>query len=483
MILDTPLIFDLPQSGDKKNRLIRDCDVEKPNFKAYYQDNSLNELPDIPDLAEIQVVRHFTNMSAKNFGVENGPYILGSCTMKYNPKVNEDMAALPGFNNTHPLQPVETVQGNLELLYRLEKLLNEIFAMDAFTFQPSAGAHGELTGVMMIKAYHESRQDKKRKIMLIPDSAHGTNPASAAMSEFDIREIKSNEHGQVDVEDLKNKLDDTVAGIMLTNPNTIGIFEKDVKEITNLVHESGGLCYYDGANANAILMQTRPGDMGFDIVHLNVHKTFSTPHGGGGPGAGPVGVKDFLKPFLPLPIIEKKADQFTLDYNRPLSIGKVRAYTGSFGIFVRTYAYILAYGANGLKEVSEAAVANANYLLGKLRDYYQLPFDEDAMHEFVITGQWQKDENGVKTTDIAKRLIDLGYHPPTIYFPLIVHEAMMIEPTETETEEGLEGLASAFIQIAIEAKNNPDLLKTAPHHMPIKRPDETKAARTPILKA
>ena len=340
-----------------------------------------------------------------------------------------------------------------------------------------------LTGVMMIKAYHESRQDKKRKIMLIPDSAHGTNPASAAMSEFDIREIKSNEHGQVDVEDLKNKLDDTVAGIMLTNPNTIGIFEKDVKEITNLVHESGGLCYYDGANANAILMQTRPGDMGFDIVHLNVHKTFSTPHGGGGPGAGPVGVKDFLKPFLPLPIIEKKADQFTLDYNRPLSIGKVRAYTGPFGIFVRTYAYILAYGANGLKEVSEAAVANANYLLGKLRDYYQLPFDEDAMHEFVITGQWQKDENGVKTTDIAKRLIDLGYHPPTIYFPLIVHEAMMIEPTETETEEGLEGLASAFIQIAIEAKNNPDLLKTAPHHMPIKRPDETKAARTPILKA
>ncbi|NLJ94161.1 MAG: aminomethyl-transferring glycine dehydrogenase subunit GcvPB [Clostridiaceae bacterium] len=483
MIQETPLIFDLPQNADKQNRLIKACDVKKPDFKEYYQEDYAETLPDIPDLAEIQVVRHFTNMSSKNFGVENGPYILGSCTMKYNPKINEDMAALPGFNNTHPLQPSETVQGNLELLYRLEILLNEIFGMDAFTFQPSAGAHGELVGVMMIKAYHQARQDTKRKIMLIPDSAHGTNPASAAMAEFDIREVKSNQHGRVDLDDLKNKLDDTVAGIMLTNPNTLGIFEDEVKEMTDLVHAAGGLCYYDGANANAILMQTRPGDMGFDVVHLNVHKTFSTPHGGGGPGAGPVGVKDILKPFLPTPVVEKKNDQFVLDHDLPQSIGKVRAFTGSFGIYIRTYAYILTYGAEGLKEVSEAAVANANYLLEKLRNHYELPFDVPPMHEFVITGQKQKKENGVKTTDIAKRLIDLGFHPPTVYFPLIVPEAMMIEPTETETEEGLEGLVSAFIQIAKEAKSDPDLLKTSPHHMPIRRPDETLAARKPILKA
>lgn len=482
MIQETCLIFDLPQSGDTVNRLIKPCDIEKPDFSTLYGEAYTAELPDLPNLAEIQVLRHFTNVSAKNFGVENGPYVLGSCTMKYNPKVNENMAALPGFTRTHPLQPVETVQGNLELLYRLEQALNEIFAMDAFTFQPSAGAHGELTGVMMIKAYHEANQDFKRKIMLIPDSAHGTNPASAAMSEFKVREVKSDQHGRVDLTDLKSKLDDTVAGIMLTNPNTLGIFEKDVQEITNLVHQAGGLCYYDGANANAILMQTRPGDMGFDIVHLNVHKTFSTPHGGGGPGAGPVGVREQLKPFLPKPIVVKKGDAYDLDYKRPQSIGKVRAFTGSFGILVRTFAYILAYGSNGLKEVSEGAVANANYLFEKIKPYYHVPYDEPAMHEFVITGEKQKEENGVKTTDIAKRLIDCGYHPPTIYFPLIVHEAMMVEPTETETLEGLDGLADAFIQIAQEAKENPEILQAAPHNMPITRPNETKAAREPILR-
>ncbi len=483
MVQETCLIFDLPQSGTIDNRIVKTCDVEKIDFSSFYGDAYTDELPEIPNLAEIQVLRHFTNMSSKNFGVENGPYVLGSCTMKYNPKVNENMAALPGFANTHPLQPVSTVQGNLELLYRLEKDLNDIFGMDAFTFQPSAGAHGELTGVMMIKAYHEAKHDVKRKVMLIPDSAHGTNPASAAMSEFKVKEVKSNKHGRVDLEDLKSKLDDTVAGIMLTNPNTLGIFEKDVKEITDLVHQAGGLCYYDGANANAILMQTRPGDMGFDVVHLNVHKTFSTPHGGGGPGAGPVGIKEILKPFLPKPVVVKTEDGFDLDYQRPQSIGKVRAFTGSFGILVRTYAYILAYGAEGLREVSEAAVANANYLFEKVKDYYHVPYHEQAMHEFIITGENQKAENGVKTTDIAKRLIDNGYHPPTIYFPLIVHEAMMVEPTETETLEGLDGLADAFIEIAKEAKEDPEILKTAPHKMPITRPDETRAAREPVLKA
>ncbi len=483
MVYETKLIFDLPQLREAENRLIKPCDVETPNFASYYGEHYAEVLPDLPNLAEIQVLRHFTNLSSKNFGVENGPYVLGSCTMKYNPKVNENMAALPGFAMTHPLQPAETVQGNLELIYKLERKLNVILGMDAFTFQPSAGAHGELTGIMMIKAYHEANNDTERKVMLIPDSAHGTNPASAAMSGFKTREIKSNQHGRVDIEDLKSKLDHTVAGIMMTNPNTLGLFETEVKEITDLVHQAGGLCYYDGANANAILMQTRPGDMGFDVVHINVHKTFSTPHGGGGPGAGPVGVKKILEPFLPKPVVKKSGENFSLDYDRPQSIGHVRAFTGSFGILIRTYAYILAYGAAGLKEVSEAAVANANYLLSKIRDDYDLPYAEPPMHEFVITGMRQKNENDVKTTDIAKRLIDAGYHPPTIYFPLIVHEAMMVEPTETETLEGLDGMADAFIEIAKEAKENPEILKTAPHHTPIGRPDETKAARQPILRA
>ncbi|HHT25044.1 MAG TPA: aminomethyl-transferring glycine dehydrogenase subunit GcvPB [Clostridiaceae bacterium] len=488
MKYQTNLIFDLPETGDNANRILRKCDVIKPNFAEFYGEDLLRQEDlDIPNLSEIQVLRHYTNMSSKNFGVENGPYPLGSCTMKYNPKVNENMANLPGFRNTHPLQPVETVQGNLTLLYNLEQQLNDILGMDYFTFQPSAGAHGELTGIMMIKAYHEANGDFARKVMLIPDSAHGTNPASAAMAEFEIREIKSNTDGLIDVADLKQKIDDKVAGIMLTNPNTLGLFEKDVQEITGLVHAAGGLCYYDGANANAILMQTRPGDMGFDVVHLNVHKTFGTPHGGGGPGAGPVGIKKILEPFLPKPVIKKTDNsnraKFILDYDRPQSIGKVRAFTGSFSVCVKTYAYILAYGRQGLAEVSEAAVANARYLLERVRNSYHVPYNEPAMHEFVITAAWQKEKYGVITTDIAKRLIDYGYHPPTVYFPLIVPEAMMVEPTDTETLEGLEGLADAFNAIAEEAVENPELLKNAPHDKPITRPDETKAARNPILKA
>lgn len=484
MLLNTEskLIFEYQETGAQNKRFIPASDVEIPDLAGFYgKENMRAEEANLPNLSEIEVLRHYTNLSLKNFGVENGPYVLGSCTMKYNPKINENMANLPGFAMTHPLQPVETVQGNLELLANLEQQLNAILGMDAWTFQPAAGAHGELTGVMMIKQYHRKRGDDKRTVMLIPDAAHGTNPASAAMAEFDVVEIKSNDKGLVDIEDLKSKLNDTVAGIMLTNPNTLGLFEEECQEITELVHEAGGLCYYDGANLNAIMMQARPGDMGFDVVHLNVHKTFSTPHGGGGPGAGPVGVKDILKPYLPLPVVEKQGDKYTLNYDLPDSIGKVRAYTGSFAIFVRTYAYILAYGRKGLREVSEGAVANANYLFKKVKDVYDAPLDRPVMHEFIITSKLQKEQNGITTLDIAKRLIDFGFHPPTIYFPLIVPEVMMVEPTETETLDGLNGLSDAYHKIAEEVLENPDIVREAPHKTPISRPDEATAARKPIV--
>ncbi|HHU07317.1 MAG TPA: aminomethyl-transferring glycine dehydrogenase subunit GcvPB, partial [Clostridiaceae bacterium] len=362
MYKDTKLIFDYT-TKTKANRLIAPLDVDKADLASFYGSDYREELPDIPDIDEITVVRHYTNLSSKNYGVETGTYPLGSCTMKYNPKINEDMASLAGFAMTHPLQPEETVQGNLELLYLLERNFCDIFGMDRFTFQPSAGAHGEQTGLLLIKAYHEDRGDTKRKVMIVPDSAHGTNPASAAMVGYEVREVASDERGLVDINALREIMGDDVAGLMLTNPNTLGLFERDIEQITKLVHDCGGLVYYDGANANAILMQTRPGDMGFDVVHLNVHKTFSTPHGGGGPGAGPVGCKDFLAPYLPKPVVVKQDDRFSLDYDLPKSVGKVRAFTGSFGILVRAYAYVLANGAKELKEVSEGAVANARYVM------------------------------------------------------------------------------------------------------------------------
>lgn len=479
---DLKLIFDYT-TKTKTNRLIAPLEFDRPDLASFYGDNYSTDLPDIPDLDEVTVVRHYTNLSSLNYGVETGTYPLGSCTMKYNPKINEDMAALDGFAFTHPLQPVQTVQGNLELLYNLEQKLCDILGMDHFTFQPSAGAHGEHTGLLMIKAYHEDRGDSKRKIILVPDSAHGTNPASAAMVGYQVREVASTDEGLVDLNALRELMSDEVAGLMLTNPNTLGLFETEVLEITKLVHDCGGLVYYDGANANAILMQTRPGDMGFDLVHLNLHKTFSTPHGGGGPGAGPVGCKSFLAPYLPKPIVEKQADKFSLNYDRPKSIGKVRAFTGSFAVVVRAYAYILANGADGLREVSEGAVANANYVLAKVRRAYDIASELSPMHEFVITGERQKQNCGCTTLDIAKRLIDYGFHPPTVYFPLIVPEAMMVEPTETESRQDLDALADAFLTIAEEAKTNPELLKTAPHYTPIARPDETLAARKPKVKA
>ncbi len=481
MYKKTPLIFDMKEDSNP-NQLIAPLDVEKPDFAEFFGSQYSDQEPAMPNLSEVNVVRHYTNLSSKNYGVENGFYPLGSCTMKYNPKINEDMAALPGFHATHPLQPVETVQGNLELIYDLERKLCDVFGMDNFTFQPSAGAHGEQTGLLLIKAYHEDRGDTKRDVMIVPDAAHGTNPASSMMVGYKVREVKSDEKGMVDIEALKEALGDDVAGLMLTNPNTLGIFDTNIKQITDLVHEAGGLVYYDGANANAILMQVRPGDMGFDCVHSNVHKTFSTPHGGGGPGAGPVGCKAFLAPYLHKPTVEKGDNGYYLDYDRPKSMGKVRAFAGSFLVMVRAYCYLLSTGAEGLKEVSEGAVANTNYIKGKLAGVYHQPVEQPAMHEFVLSAEWQKERYGCSALDVAKRLIDYGYHPPTMYFPLIVHEALMIEPTETETQEELDGFIAAMKQIAQEAAENPQLLHDAPHDAPIGRPDETKAAREPKVK-
>ncbi|WP_372995532.1 aminomethyl-transferring glycine dehydrogenase subunit GcvPB [Lutispora sp.] len=475
------LIFEVSKEGRKAYSL-PPCDVEEKELNSLIPDSLLRDDEiDLPEVSEIDVVRHYTNISNKNYGVDTGFYPLGSCTMKYNPKINEDMAALGGFANLHPYQPEETVQGALELMYQLDRMLAEITGMERVTLQPAAGAHGELTGLMIMKAYHESRGDKKRNKIIVPDSAHGTNPASAAVAGFEIIEIESDKNGAVDLEKLKEVLSDEIAGLMLTNPSTLGLFEQNIKEIADLVHEAGGLLYYDGANANAIMGIVRPGDMGFDVIHLNLHKTFSTPHGGGGPGSGPVGVRKDLVKFLPVPMIEKKDDRFVLDYDRPDSIGKVKSFYGHFGVAIKAYAYILSMGAAGLKEVSQKAVLNANYIMNKLKKHYYLPIDQVCKHEFVLGGL-KEDENHISTLDIAKRLLDYGYHPPTVYFPLIVSEAIMIEPTETESIETLDGFIDTMIKIAQEAKENPEMLKTAPHNTPVRRIDEAKAARNLVLK-
>lgn len=478
------LIFELSREGRRGYTL---PELNMPNGMA----SSLEDIipskhlrkvdAELPEVSEVDVVRHFTKLSNKNYGVDAGFYPLGSCTMKYNPKINEDMCNLQGFNRIHPLQPEETVQGALEMMYNLSGMLCEISGMDACSLQPAAGAHGELTGLMIIKAYHENRNDSKRKNIIVPNSAHGTNPASAAVAGFNTIEIKSTDDGRVDLNALRAVLNDETAGLMLTNPNTLGLFEKDIFEIQKMVHEVGGLLYYDGANMNAIMGITRPGDMGFDVIHLNLHKTFSTPHGGGGPGSGPVGVKKHLAKFLPVPVIDKHSDKYTLNYNMPESIGKIKSFYGNFGVLVRAYTYILTMGAEGLKEASEMAVLNANYLKEVLKKHYNLPMDEVCKHEFVLSGLINSHE--VSTLDIAKRLIDYGFHPPTVYFPLIVEQAMMIEPTETESKETLDHFAEALIKIAAEAVENPDILKSAPHDTPVRRLDEVKAARTPLLTA
>lgn len=475
------LIFELSVPGRNTN-LLPECDVDETDITDMIPAELLRkEEADLPELGEVDVVRHFTHLSQKNYGVDSGFYPLGSCTMKYNPKVNEEVSRLDGFLKVHPYQPEETVQGCLELLYKTDRFLCEITGMDRFTLQPAAGAHGEMTGLMIIKAYHENNRDYKRKKIIVPDSAHGTNPASAATAGFEVVEVKSNERGGVDIDALKELMSDEIAGLMLTNPNTLGLFDENIDLIAKIVHDAGGLLYYDGANANAIIGISRPGDMGFDVVHLNLHKTFSTPHGGGGPGSGPVGVKKHLEPFLPKPVAEFDNGKYYFDYDRPLSIGKVKSFYGNFLVVVKAYAYIRSLGAEGLRRVSEAAVLNANYIKEKLKKYYHLPYDRTCMHEVVFSGQEQK-KYGVSTLDIAKRLLDFGYHPPTIYFPLIVKEAFMVEPTETESKETLDEFIEAMIEIANEAETDPEKLLQAPHSTPVLRLDEANAARRPVLK-
>lgn len=471
------LLIEVSKEGRKSYSLPK-LDVEEQKLTDMLDYNMIKKTDlELPELSELDVVRHYTLLSNKNFGVDTGFYPLGSCTMKYNPKIDEDMASLKGFTSLHPYQPAKTAQGALELMYNLSESLAEITGMDKVTLQPSAGAHGEFTGLMIIKAYHQNRGDSKRTKVIVPDSAHGTNPASAMMAGFKIVQVESTKDGAVDIEKLKEVLGDEVAALMLTNPSTLGLFEKNIKEISELVHNAGGLLYYDGANTNAIMGITRAGDMGFDVVHLNLHKTFAAPHGGGGPGSGPVGVKKDLIPFLPVPVVEKVNDEYILDYDRELSIGKIKNFYGNFGVIVKSYAYVLTMGRDGLKKASQMAVLNANYLKENLKDTFKLPIDQICKHEFVLSGP----HGELNTTDIAKRMLDYGYHPPTIYFPLIIPEALMIEPTESESVETLDKFIDAMKQIAKEAEENPELLKTAPHNTIIKRVDDARAVKKPIL--
>lgn len=475
------LIFEVSREGRIAYKL-PECGIDCSDIKDIIPGNLLRDKDaELPEVSEVDVIRHYTLLSNKNYGVDNGFYPLGSCTMKYNPKINEDIAFQPDFTNLHPYQDEKTVQGALELMYDLGNKLSEISGMDQVTLQPAAGAHGELTGLMIIKSYHQKRGDLKRTKIIVPDSAHGTNPASANVAGFTIVEVKSDKNGLVDIESLKSVLNDEIAGLMLTNPNTLGLFDTNIKEISDLVHETGGLVYYDGANLNAIMGIARPGDMGFDVVHMNLHKTFATPHGGGGPGSGPVGVKKELIEFLPVPIIEKKNDEYLLNYNKPFSIGKVKSFYGNFNVMIKAYCYILTMGAEGLRKSSQMAVLNANYIKNKLKDYYKQPIDSVCKHEFVLAGLSEAC-GGVNTLDVAKRLLDYGYHPPTIYFPLIIDSAIMIEPTETESKETLDGFIDVMIKIAKEATEDPELISTAPHNTPVRRLDEVKAARTPTVR-
>lgn len=475
------LIFQLSQEGRMGYDLPK-CDVPSVDAIQEIDERYMREKPlAFPEVSELEVIRHYTALSNMNFGVESGFYPLGSCTMKYNPKINEEIARLDSLVHIHPYQPVSTVQGSLGIMHKLSESLAEVSGMDAVTLQPAAGAHGELTGLMMIKAYHEDRGDYVRKKIIIPDSAHGTNPATAASAGFDIIEIKSNERGAVDLGALREALGDDTAGLMLTNPSTLGLFETNIREIADMVHEAGGLLYYDGANMNAVMGITRPGDMGFDVMHFNLHKTFSTPHGGGGPGSGPVGVKALLEPFLPSPVINKGETSYTLDYDRPKTIGKVKGFYGNYGVILKALSYIETMGGNGLKESAKMAVLNANYLMFKLKEHFNLPYDQVCKHEFVLAGV-KGGELTTNTLDFAKRLIDYGYHPPTIYFPLIVSEAMMIEPTESESKGSLDEFAEVMIRISKEATDQPELLHKAPVNGHVKRVDEAKAARALVLK-
>ncbi|WP_054949420.1 aminomethyl-transferring glycine dehydrogenase subunit GcvPB [Numidum massiliense] len=483
MSREQALIFEISRPGRVAYSLPA-LDVEEQSVAEMLPEGMVRtDAADLPEVSELDLVRHYTALSRRNHGVDSGFYPLGSCTMKYNPKINEDVARYPGLQHIHPYQPEETVQGALQLLYELQRDLAEITGMDEVTLQSAAGAQGEWAGLMIIRAYHESRGEQQRTKVIIPDSAHGTNPASAAVAGLDVVTVGSNADGLVDVEALRGLVGGDTAALMLTNPNTLGLFEEQIAEMADIVHEAGGLLYYDGANANAILGKTRPGDMGFDVVHLNLHKTFSTPHGGGGPGAGPVGVKRNLAQFLPHPMVrhEEADDRYYLDADMPQSIGRIKGYYGNFGILVRAYTYIRTMGPDGLKRVSEDAVLNANYLFKRLAPYFDVPFADWCKHEFVLSGKRQK-KLGVRTLDIAKRLLDFGVHPPTIYFPLIVEECLMIEPTETESKETLDAFADVLIRIAKEVEEDPEQVQEAPHHTVVKRMDEVTAARKPVLR-
>ena len=474
------LIF---ERGEKGRRCTRFPDAGAPVVPipdGMYR----HDAPALPEVSELELVRHYVSLSSMNFSIDTAFYPLGSCTMKYNPKVHERVARFPDFSGLHPLADGASSQAAVRILWEMDGILKAVTGMDGFTFQPAAGAQGEFVGISLIAAYHRERKDS-RQIVLIPDSAHGTNPATAAMCGFRVETVKSTDRGTVDVADLKEKMNSQVAGLMLTNPNTFGVFEDEILEIQQVVHDGGGLLYYDGANLNAFLGQCRPGDMGFDVVHINLHKTFTTPHGGGGPGSGPVGVKEALLRYLPLPVVTKGGDLFRLDFDRPQSIGKVSSFYGNFGMVIRAFVYARMLGAEGMRRTSEMAVLNANYIASRLDAYFDRPKSAQPMHEMVFSASRQKKANGVSALDIAKRLIDYGHHPPTIYFPLprVAPEAMLIEPTETESLEQLDEFIEAMIRIAREAKEDPDLLHCAPHNTPVRRLDEAKAARKPVLRA
>ena len=490
---DTALtIFERSVEG-RRAAVVPECDVPDTTLSELIPQDLLRETPaELPEVSEPEIVRHYNRISRRNFDLDTGPYPLGSCTMKHNPRLNEKVAALPGHARLHPAQDSKRAQGALELMWNLERSLSELTGLPHVSLQPSAGSHGELAGLLLTRAYHDDRGDERTKV-LTPDTAHGTNPATVTMAGYEVVKVATAPDGGVDVDDLRSKADDSVACLMLTNPNTLGIFDRNIREIAGIVHDVGGTLYYDGANLNAIMGWSRPGDMGFDIVHLNLHKSFSQPHGGGGPGAGPIAVSDRIAPFLPVPRIVRTESSngsgptFDLEHGGEKSIGRMRGFQGNFGVFVRSYAYIRSLGGDGLREASETAVLNANYLLAKLRagragKHLPLAFGERCMHEFVLTGDPAKRELKVKTLDIAKRLLDYGFHPPTIYFPLLVGEALMFEPTETETRESLDELAEAIDSILAEAEEDPEILTHAPYTTPVRRLDEAAASRKPIVR-
>ena len=478
------LIYEKSQAGRRAGR-VPDYDLPVPEVPA---ELARKVPPRLPELAENEIVRHFTNLADRNFGVDTGFYPLGSCTMKYNPRVNEQVARLAGFAHLHPHQEDDGAQGALELMWELHEILAEVAGLPAVTLQPAAGSQGGLTGLMLMRAYFADRgEGEQRDTIMTADTAHGTNPASVTMAGYKLVKVATDERGNLDLDDLRAKVDERTAGLMLTNPSTLGLFDEHISEVADIFHSAGALLYYDGANLNAVVGKSRPGDMGFDIVHYNLHKTFSQPHGGGGPGAGPVAVRADIEPFLPSPQIARDGDgadetaTFRLDRDRPKSIGRVRGFAGPFGVFVRSYAFMRAYGPD-LTAMSEAAVLNANYVLACLRDDYELPYDRHCMHEFVLSARGLKKEHGITALDVAKRLMDFGIHPPTIYFPLVVPEALMIEPTESEPKERLDAFVAAMKEIAREAADDPELLRTAPHSRPVRRLDEVKAAKEPIVK-